>query len=57
MVFADVREPLYTDDCCHVSAKGYKLIAQSIAAAIRADEGPNESRTSTSGPDPRARPW
>ena len=36
-VFADVRDPLYNDDCCHVSGVGYRMIARVIGDAIRTD--------------------
>jgi hypothetical protein len=35
-VFAGIEEPLYSDDCCHVNAKGYGVVARAIGDAIRA---------------------
>jgi hypothetical protein len=35
MVFEDVEEPLYIDDCCHVSEEGSRLLAEEIAGVIR----------------------
>jgi lysophospholipase L1-like esterase len=29
-IFATVIEPLYVDDCCHLSGTGYDIIAQRI---------------------------
>jgi hypothetical protein len=34
MVFANIEEPLYTDTCCHLSPKGYGIIANKIGQAI-----------------------
>ena len=33
-VFADVSEPLYVDNCCHLSVRGNELLAEAIAGAI-----------------------
>ena len=38
-VFEDVDEPLYVDNCCHVSERGSQLLAQALAAAIIAEAG------------------
>ncbi len=35
-VFAGVSEPLYKDDCCHVSSKGYAVVADAIGSMISA---------------------
>jgi hypothetical protein len=37
-VFADVSEPLYVDDCCHLGPRGNQLLARAIASAILEDE-------------------
>ncbi len=34
-VFADHREPLYTDTCCHFGASGHAIVTEHVAAAIR----------------------
>ena len=36
-VFANTRDPLYRDNCCHVNLQGLRIVATAIAAAIRAD--------------------
>jgi hypothetical protein len=33
-VFADEREPIYVDDCCHFGTRGDLLVATPIAAAV-----------------------
>ncbi len=42
MVFADVAEPLYQDDCCHLNRHGNELLARAIAGRMAAggDWGP-----------------
>jgi hypothetical protein len=37
MLFADHREPLYGDDCCHPNGAGNRLIAQAMVDAIAQD--------------------
>ena len=37
--FAGVAEPIYTDPCCHMNARGRSLLARRIGAAIAAAEG------------------
>jgi len=37
LVFENVREPVYIDDCCHVGPRGDELIADAMAAAILGD--------------------
>ena len=39
-VFANVSEPLYVDNCCHVGRRGNALIADAIAAVLRAALAP-----------------
>jgi lysophospholipase L1-like esterase len=34
MVFAQVEEDLYTDDCCHFNARGNHIIAQALAMIL-----------------------
>jgi len=34
--FADVRERLYVDDCCHFNRRGSMLLAEQLAPALRA---------------------
>ncbi len=34
MIFRDHPEPLYIDNCCHVSEEGYSLVAEKIGEAI-----------------------
>lgn len=36
-VFAEVEQPVYSDNCCHLNAAGNRLLAERIAAAILAD--------------------
>lgn len=38
-VFADVPDPLYSDDCCHVNDRGLRLIARAMAAEVVAATG------------------
>jgi hypothetical protein len=33
-VFADVREPLYIDDCCHLSVRGNEILARALGTTI-----------------------
>lgn len=40
MIFADVQEVLYSDDCCHLNGRGYELVAQAVCDSIVADLGP-----------------
>ncbi|MFN7974336.1 MAG: hypothetical protein U0166_18640 [Acidobacteriota bacterium] len=37
MAFAEVREPIYVDACCHVNDEGNRILASRIAAAILDD--------------------
>jgi len=37
MMFAGIEDHLYTDDCCHVNAEGYKMIASTIGNIIKED--------------------
>jgi hypothetical protein len=46
MVFADVREPMYKDDCCHLFPRGYAMIANLIGNLIRSDANGNPSKAS-----------
>ena len=50
MVFAEVREPMYNDDCCHVSGKGYVMIANVIGDIIRSDATGNHAESSPGQP-------
>jgi len=34
LVFADVEETVYADDCCHFNERGYELIARALARAL-----------------------
>ena len=34
-IFADVKEPRYSDSCCHLTADGYKQLSRRIALHIR----------------------
>lgn len=36
-LFADVEEPIYADDCCHVNERGNAMLADAIAQALLAD--------------------
>lgn len=38
MAFAEVTEPLYIDDCCHVNPHGNEILADAMADAILAEE-------------------
>lgn len=33
-VFAGIDEPLYVDSCCHVSARGYEMVADAIGETV-----------------------
>ena len=33
-VYAEVEEPIYIDDCCHVTDAGYERVAQAICDAL-----------------------
>jgi hypothetical protein len=35
--FADLEEPIYTDDCCHFNKRGHERVAARMADAILAD--------------------
>jgi hypothetical protein len=37
MVFSDVRDPVYSDGCCHLTGAGYAMIARVIGDSIGAD--------------------
>ena len=54
LLFADIREPLYVDNCCHVGKRGNELMADAIAAAIRddLDRSPPRPAPPTSPPAP-----
>ena len=52
MVFAGIRDPLYVDDCCHVSPYGYRLVAWAIGRAIRVHRGEPEQPDALTGPVP-----
>ena len=34
MIFSDVEEVIYRDDCCHLNEEGYKIIANTIGLVI-----------------------
>jgi hypothetical protein len=34
MLFSDVTDALYIDDCCHFNDAGYRLLTRKIARAI-----------------------
>ena len=34
LLFADVEEPLYIDDCCHFNEKGNEIMGRRIASRI-----------------------
>ncbi len=36
-VFADVASPVYTDNCCHFSPDGYRILGAAMAEAIAGD--------------------
>ncbi|MGH9465191.1 MAG: hypothetical protein ACRD0X_06055, partial [Thermoanaerobaculia bacterium] len=38
-IFAAVEEPLYTDNCCHFSDRGYRILGRAMADAIAAEWG------------------
>ncbi len=50
-IFADVREPLYIDDCCHVGAHGNEILADAIADAILADPWQPQTLSAPPAPD------
>jgi hypothetical protein len=33
-LFATIQQPLYVDDCCHVSAKGSDMMGEAIGRAL-----------------------
>jgi hypothetical protein len=35
-MFSDLREPVFIDTCCHVSAAGYAMVAEEVAGEILA---------------------
>jgi len=37
MIFEDVPEPIYVDDCCHINALGYQIIADRLREMVIAD--------------------
>lgn len=37
MIFEDVPEPIYVDDCCHINALGYQIIADRLREMVMAD--------------------
>lgn len=41
MMFRDVEEPLYKDDCCHLNPMGYEMTARRIGSLIRAEGSQN----------------
>jgi hypothetical protein len=36
-IFADAREPIYVDACCHINRKGYRIIASYLVGVIAAE--------------------
>jgi len=34
--FADVREPLYVDTCCHLNQQGYRILGRAMGRSIAA---------------------
>ena len=34
LLFGNVEEPLYVDNCCHLNRRGYELLADAVAATI-----------------------
>jgi hypothetical protein len=34
MLFAEVEEPIYRDDCCHLNARGHEILGQALAEAV-----------------------
>jgi hypothetical protein len=50
-VFGAVEEPIYVDNCCHFGQRGNELVAEAMAARIRAEpEGEPEASESPRGP-------
>jgi len=37
MIFAEIEDVLYNDDCCHVNAEGYRIIVSTIGDLITED--------------------
>jgi hypothetical protein len=50
-IFTGMSEPIYVDNCCHVGPRGNEILADAIAARIRADLG-RESGAAASAPAP-----
>ncbi len=46
MVFRDVRQPVYSDSCCHLNLTGNEIMARAIGEAIASDL----ARDSTNAP-------
>lgn len=46
MIFADVEEPVYADDCCHLNPRGYQIVGtamgQAILQSLQAALGPGD---------------
>jgi hypothetical protein len=54
-VFAHVAEPLYTDNCCHFSPDGYRILGTAMAEAIAGDwDRPGEPAPGNVGARERA---
>lgn len=53
-VFADVAEPLYVDDCCHVSDDGSRRLARAMAAVVRDAIGADCAIRPAGAPPPAA---
>ena len=34
MIFANVEEPMYADNCCHLNQHGYQMVGELIGRAI-----------------------
>ena len=49
-VFAQHQEPLYVDDCCHVTEAGDEIIAAAIAERIKAWYATNGAAATPPGP-------
>ena len=43
MLFADTREPVYRDDCCHMNPRGHEILAEAMAEAVAATTPPARS--------------
>jgi hypothetical protein len=49
MVFKDVRDPVYSDACCHLNGAGYAMVARAIGDSIsnEAEDSPQEPAQAT----------